>query len=195
MTQLYKVPDAFAAQTRCTAAQYAADYAESIRDPNGYWGRIGRRLDWITPFSRVRDVSFNVEDFHIRWYEDGALNVSANCLDRHLAAHRNRTAIIWEGDNPAESRHISYGELHADVCRLANVLTGLGGSYADVVKFTTYLVHSQDIDQFMVLRRALFPTLFAGDLYPPNTLLVVDRMVKEPFLIEVEAVASIASVR
>ena len=163
MTQLYKVPDAFAAQTRCTAAQYAADYAESVRDPNGYWERIGRRLDWITPFSRVRDVSFDVEDFHIRWYEDGALNVSANCLDRHLAAHRDRTAIIWEGDSPAESRHITYGELHADVCRLANVLTGLGVAKGDRVTIYLPMIPEAAVAMLACTRiGAIHSIVFAG---------------------------------
>ncbi len=87
----------------------------------------------MKPFTKVKDVSYQPEDLHIRWYEDGELNVSANCLDRHLAERGDKTAIIWEGDNPAESRRISYRELHADVCRFANVLKAQGVKAGDRV--------------------------------------------------------------
>ena len=137
MSQVYPVPADFARDARVTAESYARDYARSIADPQGFWGDIGRRLDWITPFTQVKDVSFQLEDFRIRWYADGTLNVAANCLDRHLATRANQTAILWEGDDPAESRRVTYGELHNEVCRFANALRSLGVVKGDRV--TLYL--------------------------------------------------------
>jgi len=133
----YEVPAAFAAATRVNAERYAADYRRSVEDPHAFWAEVGRRLDWIRPYQKVKDVCYHVEDFRIRWYEDGTLNVAYNCLDRHLDARGDRTALIWEGDRPGESRRISYRELHADVCRFANVLKGLGVGRGDRV--TIYL--------------------------------------------------------
>ncbi len=117
---------------------YESMYAASIEDPEGFWGEQAReRLDWFKPFSRVKDVSFARDDLHIRWFDDGELNASYNCLDRHLETHGDQTAIIWEGDDPEQSRHISYRELHEQVCRLANALKDQGVSKGDRV--TLYL--------------------------------------------------------
>ncbi len=137
MSNIYEVPAEFARRARVDAAGYERDYAESIKDPEAFWGRVGRRIDWMKPFTRVKDTSFRLEDFRIRWYADGALNVSANCLDRHLAKRGEQTAIVWEGDHPSETRRVSYRELHADVCRFANVLRSLGVAKGDRV--TIYL--------------------------------------------------------
>src|SRR6185312_7961553 len=126
MTEVHPLDAAFAAKARIDKPTYERLYAESVRDPEEFWRRIGKRLDWITPYSKVKDVSFDAADLHIRWFHDGALNVSANCLDRHLAKLGDKTAIIWEGDDPNASRRISYRELHADVCRAANLLKNLG---------------------------------------------------------------------
>jgi len=123
MSNVYEVPAEFARNARVDAARYRADYARSVADPVAFWAEIGRGIDWIRPFTEVKDVSYSVSDFRIRWYADGTLNVAANCLDRHLASRGEQTAILWEGDDPAESRRITYRELHRDVCRFANVLT------------------------------------------------------------------------
>jgi acetyl-CoA synthetase len=136
-THRYEVPADFAAAARVDAKGYATDYARSLKDPEDFWGEVGKRLDWIRPYSRVKDVSFHVEDFHIRWYQDGTLNASFNCLDRHLAQRGEQTAILWEGDQPGESRRVSYRELHSQVCKFANVLKGLGVKKGDRV--TIYL--------------------------------------------------------
>ena len=101
MTRLYEVPAAFAAGARYRLEDYRRLYDESVRDPDGFWGRMGRRLDWAQPYTRVRDVNYDPNDFRIRWYEDGRLNVSVNCLDRHLAERADKVAIVWEGDDPA----------------------------------------------------------------------------------------------
>ncbi len=129
---------AFQAGAAIDAAAYERDYAAALRDPEAYWAGVGRRLDWSRPYTRAKDTSFKLEDFHIRWYADGQLNASTNCLDRHLAERGDKTAILWEADDPATPpRHISYRELHAGVCRLANALRGLGVAKGDRV--TIYL--------------------------------------------------------
>ena len=119
------------------AAAYEAMYRRSVEDPEGFWAEQAGRLDWITPFTKVKDVSWAKDDLHIRWFEDGTLNASANCLDRHLAERGEQTAIIWEGDDPALSEHISYRDLHERVCKFANVLKARGVKRGDRV--TIYL--------------------------------------------------------
>jgi acetyl-CoA synthetase len=119
------------------ATAYDAALKRVEADPDGYWRDLAGRLDWIRPFSVVKDVSFNREDFHIRWFADGVLNASANCLDRHLPARANDVAIIWEGDDPKDSRKITYAEAHAETCRMANVLKAQGVQKGDRV--TIYL--------------------------------------------------------
>ena len=108
-------------------------YKRSIDDSEGFWAEQGQRIDWIQPFTQVRDVSFDEHNVDINWYKDGTLNASANCLDRHLEARGDQTAIIWEGDEPADDRHITYKELHSEVCQFANVLKTQGVRKGDVV--------------------------------------------------------------
>ena len=134
---LVPVPDAWKKRAHMTAAQYEAAYAESVTDPDGYWRKEAGRLDWITPFTRVKNTSFAADNLHIRWFEDGALNVSANCVDRHLDTRGDQTAIIWEGDDPRDSKHITYRQLHTEVCMFANVLKAQGVRKGDRV--TIYL--------------------------------------------------------
>ena len=121
---------------RISEADYFRLYQHSLDDPDGFWGGHGRRLDWIKPYSKVRNASFD-GDVGIAWYEDGTLNACWNCVDRHLARRGDQTAIIWEGDDPGEDRHITYRELHEAVCRFGNVLKGLGVKKGDRV--TIYL--------------------------------------------------------
>ena len=137
MSTLHPVAAEFAAQARVKAADYDKLYAESVRDPQGFWKRTAQRLDWIKPFSKVKDVSFAANDLHIRWFEDGQLNLSANCLDRHLQARGDKTAILWEGDDPNEAKAITYRQLHEQVCRAANLLKNLGVQKGD--RITIYL--------------------------------------------------------
>ena len=119
------------------ADRYARDYAQSVADPERFWGLVGQRLNWIKPYTRVRDVSFLPEDFRVRWYYDGVLNVAVNCLDRHLAARGNDNAILFEGDSPNSSENITYRDLYERVCRLGNALRTLGIKKGDRV--TLYL--------------------------------------------------------
>jgi acetyl-CoA synthetase len=136
-TKLYPVPQSFAAHARINKADYRRMYDESIRDPQHFWAGVARGIDWIKPFTQVKDTSFAVEDFHIRWFSDGTLNVSANCLDRQLAKRGDKTAIIWEADDPAQSERLSYRELYERVCQCANALKALGVKKGD--RITIYL--------------------------------------------------------
>jgi len=162
-TRLYQVPAEFAARARVDAKRYAADYARSVSDPQAFWGDVGHRLDWIRPYTKVKDVSFGLQDFHIRWYEDGTLNVAHNCLDRHLAERGDRVAIIWEGDRPGESRKITYRELHADVCRFANVLRELEVRRGDRVTIYLPMIPEAAVAMLACSRiGAIHSVIFAG---------------------------------
>ncbi|MCH8497065.1 MAG: acetate--CoA ligase [Marinobacter sp.] len=112
---------------------YQQMYQASVEDPEGFWGEHGKRIDWVKPYSRVKNTTFDYDNLSIKWFEDGVLNVSANCLDRHLAKRGDQTAIIFEGDDPNVSRHVTYRELHTDVCKFANALKALGVRKGDVV--------------------------------------------------------------
>jgi acetyl-CoA synthetase len=118
-------------------AKYRELYARSVSDPESFWADEAGRIDWIKPFTRVKDTSFGPGSVSIKWFEDGATNVAQNCIDRHLLRLKNHTAIIWEGDDPKDSKHITYQELHDEVCRLANVLKAHGVKKGDTV--TIYL--------------------------------------------------------
>jgi len=122
------------ARAHVDAAKYQEMYAASVEDPEAFWGEQGKRLDWIKPYSTVKNTSFELGDVHIEWFGDGTLNVSSNCLDRHLATRADQTAIIFEPDNPDESaEYITYAQLHRRVCRMANILETLGVRKGDRV--------------------------------------------------------------
>ena len=124
----------FIATAHIDAAGYATKYAASLADPDAFWGEEGKRLEWIKPYTRVKNTSFAPGNVSIKWFEDGTLNVSANCIDRHLATRGDQTAIIWEPDDANDDAlHITYRELHAHTCRMANVLTDLGVTKGDRV--------------------------------------------------------------
>ena len=126
MSKTYPIDSGFAAKALITEDQYFEMYQQSIENNEAFWSEHGKRIDWIKPYTKIKDVSFAKEDLHINWYHDGTLNVCANCVDRHLPERADQTAIIWEGDNPEVSKHISYAELHQQVSRFANVLKELG---------------------------------------------------------------------
>jgi acetyl-CoA synthetase len=133
---VFPVPSELARVAWVDATKYQAMYDRSIKDPEGFWREHAKRIDWIKPFAKVKDVSFT-GDVHIKWFYDGTLNASANCIDRHLPMRADQTAIIWEGDSPSEQKHISYAELHQNVCRMANVMKKHGVKKGDRV--TIYL--------------------------------------------------------
>jgi len=133
----FPVPAAWAKKAWADDAKYQDMYRRSIDDPAAFWGEQGRRLDWFTPYTKVRDVSYAAADLHIKWYEDGTLNASYNCLDRHIESRGDQVAVIWEGDDPTNDKKITYRQLLADVCRFANGLKSLGVNKGDRV--TIYL--------------------------------------------------------
>lgn len=128
MKEIYPVPEQFVKTARTNEQQYFERYQQSVDHPNEFWAEAAKKLDWIKPFTKVKDTSYDPENFKIEWFADGELNVSANCLDRHLKEHPLKPAIIWEGDHPSRHKIISFEELHDEVCRFANVLkkNGIG---------------------------------------------------------------------
>jgi acetyl-CoA synthetase len=130
--QIFPVPDEWAKKAWANSEQYQEMYDRSVTDVEGFWSEEGKRLDWITPYTKVKNTEFN-RPVSIKWFEDGALNAAANCLDRHLELRGDQKAIIWEGDNPHDSRTLTYKELHEEVSRLANGLKNIGCAKGDVV--------------------------------------------------------------
>jgi len=130
--KLFPVPEGIAKSAFIDEAGYQRMYKESVADPEGFWGEQGKRIDWIKPYTKIKDVSYS-DDVHIRWYYDGTLNACANCVDRHLEKRGEQTAILWEGDDPTESKRITYRDLHEQVSRLANVLKARGVARGDRV--------------------------------------------------------------
>jgi acetyl-CoA synthetase len=131
--KVYDVPAQWASRAYLDETKYREMYARSIKDPDGFSGEHGKRIHWSKPFTKVKNTSFDADNVSIKWFEDGLTNVAYNCIDRHLPARAQQTAIIWEGDDPSESKHITYAELHAQVCRLANVLRAHGVKKGDRV--------------------------------------------------------------
>ena len=131
--KVFPVPGTMASEALVDREGYERMYRESMEDPEAFWGAHGKRIDWMRPYSRVKDVSFGPGDVRVRWFHDGTLNVAANCVDRHAEATPDRTAIIWEGDDPAEDGKFTYAELRDEVCRMANVLRSLGVKKGDRV--------------------------------------------------------------
>ena len=169
MSKHYTVPPEYACASRIDGAEYARLYAESVRDPQAFWGAVAQRLDWVSQPSVIRNVSFDPQDLYIRWFEDGTLNVSANCLDRHLAERADKTAIIFEGDDPADSRHISYRELHAEVCRFANTLKHLGVGKGDRVAIYLPMIPEAAVAMLACARiGAVHSVVFGG--FSPDSL-------------------------
>ncbi len=130
--QVFPVPEDLARTAWADEATYTEMYQRSVTDPEGFWAEHGKRIDWIKPYSLIKDTTFS-GDVSIKWFHDGTLNASANCIDRHLAERGDQTAIIWEGDDPADHKLITYKELHGQVCRLANVLKSRGIKKGDRV--------------------------------------------------------------
>ncbi|HET6632624.1 MAG TPA: acetate--CoA ligase [Rhodanobacteraceae bacterium] len=165
----YPPPAEFAAGAHIDADAWQRLHQESLRDPDAFWLRVARRLEWITPPSESSDVSWSEQDLHIRWYADGVLNVSANCLDRHLQVRGDKTAIIFEGDDPADVRRISYRELHAAVCRFANALRNLGVAKGDRVAIYMPMVPEAAVAMLTCARiGAIHSVVFGG--FSPDSL-------------------------
>ena len=133
----YPVPESWSSSAWINKEKYNEMYDQSVRDPDGFWREQGARIDWIKPFTKVKNTSFDPHNVSIKWFEDGTLNVSANCIDRHLEKRGDQVAILWEGDDPNVDLKITYRQLHERVSRLANVLKKHGVKKGDRV--TIYL--------------------------------------------------------
>ena len=137
MDDLYKPSNKIVENAHINKSKYEEMYKESISNPIKFWGEHGKRIDWIKNYEKVRDFSYDQKNLYIKWFEDGTLNASYNCIDRHLKNNGNKTAIIWEGDNPNEQKSITYNELYKNVCKFANVLKKLGAKKGD--RITIYM--------------------------------------------------------
>ena len=165
MSQIHKhsIPANIAERCLINPEQYEAQYQQSVTDPDAFWGEQGKILDWIKPYTRVKNTSFAPGNISIKWYEDGTLNLAANCLDRHLAEQGDQTAIIWEGDDASQSKNITYRELHRDVCRFANVLLDLGIKKGDVVAIYMPMVPEAAVAMLACARiGAIHSVIFGG---------------------------------
>ena len=167
--EVFPVPADWQQRAWVDNAKYEEMYRRSIDDPDGFWGEHGKRLDWIKPYTQVKDVSYNVDDLHIRWFHDGTLNAAANCLDRHLDTRGDQTAIIWEGDDPATDRKITYRELYEEVCRFANGLKARGVKKGDRVTIYLSMVPEIAVAMLACVRiGAIHSVVFGG--FSPDSL-------------------------
>src|SRR6201991_1498878 len=168
-SKIYKVPEDFAALAHLKHADYLRLYQESGRDPHTFWSRIGRRLDWIQPYSKVKDTSYDEKDFRIRWFYDGKLNVAANCLDRHLTKRGDKTAILWESDDPRLSERVTYRQLYERVCQCANALKALGVRKGDRVTIYMPMIPETAVAMLACARiGAVHSVVFGG--FSPESL-------------------------
>ncbi|MBT5180736.1 MAG: acetate--CoA ligase [Rhodospirillaceae bacterium] len=167
-SHLFPVPDDFAARAWADNDTYLDMYQASIDDPEAFWGEHGKRIDWIKPYKTVKDVDF-ADDARIRWYSDGTLNASVNCIDRHLDKRADQTAIIWEGDDPADSKTITYRELHAEVSRFANAMKDRGIGKGDRVTVYMPMIPEAAVAMLACARiGAIHSVVFGG--FSPDSL-------------------------
>lgn len=165
MSQIHKhpIPTAIAAHALINPEQYHQYYQQSVQNPDAFWGEQGKIIDWIKPYTTVKNTSFDPGHVSIRWFEDGTLNLAANCLDRHLAERGDQTAIIWEGDDPNQSKTVTYKQLHHDVCQFANVLKKLGIKKGDVVAIYMPMVPEAAVAMLACARiGAVHSVIFGG---------------------------------
>ena len=159
----------FIAHAAIKSDDYRRDYARSIADPDEFWAAIAKRLDWYRAPTQIRDVSFDADDLHICWFVDGELNASVNCLDRHLAARGDKTALLWEADDPSVApQSISYRDLHARVCRLANALRNLGVRKGDRVAIYLPMIPEAAVAMLACARIGAVHTVVFGGFSPDS---------------------------
>ncbi len=169
METIYPVPDATRKRALIDKAGYEKMYARSVEDNEGFWAEQAKRIDWMRPFTKVKDVSFAKDDLHIRWYEDGTLNACYNCVDRHLEKKGDDVAIIWEGDDPANDLKITYRELHRRVCKFANALKALGAKRGDRITIYMPMIPEAAISMLACARiGAVHSVVFGG--FSPDAL-------------------------
>ncbi|HYC18674.1 MAG TPA: acetate--CoA ligase [Pseudolabrys sp.] len=165
----YDVPVDWRKRAYADDAKYKEMYARSIKDPNGFWAEQAKRLDWIKPFTKVKNTTYDPHNVSIKWFEDGTLNVCHNCVDRHLAKRGDQTAILWEGDDPKDDRKLTYKQLHAEVCRFANVLKARGVKKGDRVTIYMPMIPEAAISMLACARiGAVHSVVFGG--FSPDSL-------------------------
>ena len=166
--KIYPVPAEWAKRAYVDNDKYLSMYRQSVDDPDGFWAEHAKRIDWIKPFTRVKNTSFR-EPVSIKWFEDGTLNVTVSCLDRHLKTRGDQVAILWEGDDPKDSRTLTYRELHREVCRFANVLKNLGARKGDRVTIYMPMIPEAAIAMLACARiGAVHSVVFGG--FSPDSL-------------------------
>jgi acetyl-CoA synthetase len=167
--KIYDVPADWRKRAYVDDAKYEEMYARSVKDPNGFWGEQAKRIDWIKPFSKVKNTSYDPSNVSIKWFEDGTLNVCHNCVDRHLAKRGDQTAILWEGDDPKDDKKLTYKQLHAEVCRFANVLKSRGVKKGDRVTIYLPMIPEAAISMLACARiGAVHSVVFGG--FSPDSL-------------------------
>ena len=167
--KIYDVPVDWRKRAHVDDAKYKDLYARSIKDPNGFWAEQAKCIDWIKPFSKIKNTSYDPHHVSIKWFEDGTLNVCHNCVDRHLAKRGDQTAILWEGDDPKEDRNLTYKQLYADVCRFANVLKARGIKKGDRVTIYMPMIPETAISMLACARiGAIHSVVFGG--FSPDSL-------------------------
>ena len=167
--KIYDVPADWRKRAYVDDAKYNEMYARSVKDPNGFWGEQAKRIDWIKPFSKVKNTSYDPSNVSIKWFEDGTLNVCHNCVDRHLAKRGDQTAILWEGDDPKDDKKLTYKQLHAEVCRFANVLKSRGVKKGDRVTIYLPMIPEAAISMLACARiGAVHSVVFGG--FSPDSL-------------------------
>ncbi len=167
--QIHPVPDDIAKSAHVDRERFEELTREALENEDAFWNRIGQRLDWIKPYSRIKDVNFDLDDLHIRWFDDGTLNVCANCVDRHLDDRGDQVAILWEGDDPQRDEKITYRQLHDRVCRFANVLKRLGVGKGDRVTLYMPMIPEAAVAMLACARiGAIHSVVFGG--FSPDAL-------------------------
>jgi acetyl-CoA synthetase len=167
--KIYAVPADWQRRALIDDAKYKEMYARSIKDPNGFWAEQAKRIDWIKPFTKVKNTTYDPHKVSIKWFEDGTLNACYNCVDRHLAKRGDQTAIIWEGDDPKDDRKLTYKQLHAEVCRFANVLKARGVKKGDRVTIYMPMIPEAAISILACARiGAVHSVIFAG--FSPDSI-------------------------
>ncbi len=163
---LFPVPAETAAEAWVDNDKYLSMYQQSVEDPEGFWAEHGKRIDWFKPFSKVKDVSYDKDDLHIRWFYDGTTNAAYNCLDRHLETRGDQTAIIWEGDDPKDDKTITYRELHAEVCKFANGLKAIGAKKGDRITIYMPMIPEAAVAMLACVRIGAIHSIVFGGFSP-----------------------------
>ena len=166
--KIYDVPAEWRKRAFVDDAKYKEMYDRSIKDPNGFWAEQAKRIDWIKPFSKVKNTSYDPHNVSIKWFEDGTLNACYNCVDRHLAKRGDQTAILWEGDDPKDDKKLTYKQLHAEVCRFANVLKARGVKKGDRVTIYMPMIPEAAVSMLACARIGAIHSVIFGGFSPDS---------------------------